>query len=522
MKKSALSLLSLVLALLLTGCGLSEDAARDVVRRLRYGSLPVYSYARMTYTRPDLDAVADQLEKSCAAAAGDQVEAVMEEVYAFFQLYDDYQTNTNLAMLRYHHDLSDAHWEEEYTFCNENAATLSASAEQLYRALAKSPCRAELDQEQYFGPGFLDAYESESVWDETFVALSEQEAQLQNRYYDLSAGEDTQAMAELLAQLVQMRREQAAQVGYDSYVNLAYDLYYERDYTPAQIDDYFADIAAVLTPTYRELLSSPVWQLGLTPCSAAEALDFVRDCAGTMGGAVEESFYVLEKGGLYDITYSARKYDASYEIYLGSYGEPFLFVNPEGLLYDKLRLSHEFGHFANDYLCGGSVSSIDVAEIMSQGMEYLSLFYGSGTADLEKLKLADTLCTFVEQAAYGAFEQALYELPEEELTVAGITDLYTRTAAAYGLETEPQDFTYITHLYTNPMYIVSYVVSCDAALQLYEQERASSGAGLAKYEEILTTEETSLMAFLSSAELESPFAEGRLETVRALADTVLS
>ena len=41
MKKSALSLLCLVLALLLTGCGLSEDAARDVVRRLRYGSLPV-------------------------------------------------------------------------------------------------------------------------------------------------------------------------------------------------------------------------------------------------------------------------------------------------------------------------------------------------------------------------------------------------------------------------------------------------------------------------------------------------
>jgi hypothetical protein len=71
------------------------------------------------------------------------------------------------------------------------------------------------------------------------------------------------------------------------------------------------------------------------------------------------------------------------------------------------------------------------------------------------------------------------------------------------------------------MYIISYVVSNDAALQLYQLEKQTKGAGLAKYEENLDTLEGDFLAFITSAELESPFVEGRVAAVRKTLEQVL-
>ena len=63
----------------------------------------------------------------------------------------------------------------------------------------------------------------------------------------------------------------------------------------------------------------------------------------------------------------------------------------------------------------------------------------------------------------------------------------------------------MTHFYTNPMYIISYVVSNDAAMQLYQLELEEAGAGLTRYEENLDTWEMYFLAFLEEAGLQSPF-----------------
>ena len=72
----------------------------------------------------------------------------------------------------------------------------------------------------------------------------------------------------------------------------------------------------------------------------------------------------------------------------------------------------------------------------------------------------------------------------------------------------------ISHFYTNPMYIFSYVTSNDAAMQLYQLEQQEKGAGLALLEENLDTQEISFLAFLNSAGLESPFESSRIQAVR--------
>ena len=161
-----------------------------------------------------------------------------------------------------------------------------------------------------------------------------------------------------------------------------------------------------------------------------------------------------------------------------------------------------------------------MAEVFSQGMEYLSLCYGEADANLEKLKLLDSLCVYVEQAAYASFEQQLYGIPAGELTAERIDALYNQICANYGLNNQ-MSYVLITHFYTNPMYVISYVLSNDAALQIYQMEKAEKGAGLACYTGQLAGTESDFLTFLQYAGLESPFTPGRIGKVRQTLQTVL-
>ena len=161
---------------------------------------------------------------------------------------------------------------------------------------------------------------------------------------------------------------------------------------------------------------------------------------------------------------------------------------------------------------------IDVAEIFSQGLEYLSLCVGEERDDLEQYKMADGLSTTVEQAAYADFEHRIYRLSQEELTLENIRAVYAQVFADYGIGSwrDPRDFVYITHFFTSPLYIISYVVSNDAAFQMYQLEKKSPGEGLKLYVDSLDTEQATFLAFINEAELESPFTPGHMEAVREI------
>ena len=138
--------------------------------------------------------------------------------------------------------------------------------------------------------------------------------------------------------------------------------------------------------------------------------------------------------------------------------------------------------------------------------------------------MVDCLRIFVEQAAYATFEHQVYQLEEDELTAANVYALYDEIGTRFGFDAwgwDSRDFVMIGHFYTDPMYIISYVVSNDAAFQLYQMEQEKTGTGLTLFEEQLTTEQTYFLAFLEDAGLESPFAPGRVAEVRKTLEQVL-
>ena len=507
--------LCLVLTLLLCGCGVMDQEALRL--KLMYQDFGLVHFSDMEYQRPNMTEHAMVLEESCRIAMEEQdPDVVLTAVYTYYDRYDWFQTNYALANIHYSRDLTDIYWEQEYNYCAERAADVDAGLDRLYHVLAQAPTRDALEAE-FFGVGFFDAYEGESIWDATFTSLMEQEAVLINRYYELSAQTvDWEPMGDLLAELVRLRQRIANYVGYENYNQFAYDFYYYRDYTPEQVKAYLQEIKTELVPLYVAL-DQEVWNAGYEACGEKETFAYLESCVRNMGGTVEAAFEMLDRYDLYDISYSEKKFNASFEVYLNYYLSPYVFMNPMGAQLDKLTLVHEFGHFANDYACVGTYAGIDVAEVYSQALEYLSLEYGTGGDALTAYKMAESLCVFVEQAAYADFEHRLYEMNPTEVNAQNILELFRQVGMEYGFGTwefDPRVFVTITHFYTNPQYVISYVVSNDAAMQIYQKELEEEGKGLRLYQQSLGSMEGWFLLFLEEQGLKSPFSPGRVGEIR--------
>lgn len=537
MKKWYLRLAALCLSItMLAGCSL-EGVKEALRNQLPPPPAPeVVHFDDMVYTRPDMAELEETLENACKAAKKDDLDRIDEAILEFYAVYDEFYTCYALADIHYCKDMTNSEWEEEYQFCLENSPAVDAALEELYYALAKSPCLDELESDDYFGEGYFDSYQGDNNWDEEFVTLLEEEAGLVDRYYDLSAqgleydpySEEFYTncgneMLELLVELIGQRQKIAAAWGYDNYSEFAWDFYHYRDYTPDQTETYLAKIQSELVSLYRDFYENGLG-VKYKRCSEKQTYRYVKDVAEAMGGKVAEAFALMDEAGLCDNAYGENKYDGSFEIYLEKYRQPYVFLNPTGYNYDYLMLAHEFGHFCNDYVSFGSYAGVDVMEIFSQGMEYLSLCYTEDAEDLTKIKMEDSLCTFVEQAAFASFEMQMYRLTGDDLTVENLRSLYDQVARDYGFDSygyDDREFVTINHLFESPMYIISYVVSNDAAMQLYQLEQEKSGAGLELYEKYLDTTESYFLAFVEDAGLESPFADGRMEDIKKTFEQIL-
>ena len=535
-KRRIVSILALCIAMtvLCSGCaGILWQLAEPLL-----GTDEVVAFKSMEYTRPDVRSLETALANAQAVAAEEEnPKRVMDAVYDFYEVYDRFYTDYALANIHYSIDMTDIYWYGEYQFCLEQISVADAALDELYYSLAESPVREELESEEYFGADFFDAYEGESIWDETFMAMVDQENQLLNEYYSVT----TQAleteyyseeyfevygsqMAEIFVELIALRQQIAAYAGYDSYPEYAYDMYHYRDYSPDQVEPYLLQIQEELVDFYRVVNASDLWHTVYEPCSETDTFRYVKTAAQNMGGDIADAFSLLEEGGLYNIAYKENKQETSYVAYLWSYYEPYIFMKPYLDISDHMVFAHEFGHFVNNYVCWGNYAGTDVAEVHSQAMEYLSLCYTEHGQMLEVYKLADTLCTYVEQAAYALFEQQVYDLTGDDLTVENVQKLYEQIGREFGFDScewDIRDYVVVSHFYTSPMYIVSYVVSCDIAFQIYQLELAEPGAGLALYEKCIYSTDGYLMLFAESYGLEPPFAEGRLEEVKKTLETGL-
>jgi oligoendopeptidase F len=551
-------LLALLLAavLLLSGCSLLT-AERD-------GYVDMVPFDKMEYARPDLDAVlADADELIASLGSGMKLRDATDALDALFTEFYHMRTMETLATIRSDSDVTDAYYSEEYAFCSDAVITFRGKLEEVFAACAASDLKDDL--EEYFGEGFLDDYGEDYVYPERLFELQKQENELVNRYFTALAaqrltiggvdytlddllladrdgslpdvtieqavdqyydGANT-ALGSIFVDLVKVRHTLAAEAGYDSFVDMAYDQNY-RDFTPAAAAKFSDAVQAELVPLYREAKERELEDAafnGTPKMDARDSLMTVMDIASSMGGDIGDTADFILEYDLVNAEVSDKKISDSYEIYISDYESPYIFASSVGYAEDILTIAHELGHAVDDFVHYEAQDSTDVSETLSQAMEYLTLFYLQDDEAYDSLlayKLMDVLRLYAEQGSYNAFEECVYALDDADVTLENINAIALDCAHAFGMESswgdgyDGRSWVEITHFFQQPLYIISYIASDSLAVQFYQQELAGEGQGLKLYEKAIElAADREFLALAEQLGLRDPLSEAQ---VKATAD----
>ncbi len=513
-------------------------------------------FSQMEYSRPDAQGLRKAYEAVQAMVeAQEEVDKIVEAYEQVFEDHCYFNTMHSYAYIRYSLDLSDSYYDEEYNWCEEQSPLLSQAEEKCFVAMAESPLRDKLE-EAYFEEGFFEFYDENRIYSkDEVVALMQEEADLQAQYLELQNNmtiswqgreqsvkdllDDPQLSyndlitvynsyynkysplcADLFAKLIRVRKEIAKEVGVESYADFAYTYTYERDYSPQEVESYCDSISE----EFSSLLYTAIMaQAGIPSADLEESLSLFSQTVESLGGVLKTAYEYMLDYELWDCSSSTSKLPGSYVTYLTSYEMPFLYVSPANTLSDFLTVSHEFGHFTDSFVNNGGSNMVDVAEIFSQGLEFIALCRGDlDPADrsvLTRGKASDSTLVFLGQACYAEFEARAYELPEEKLNAQGLNELFLEVNEKYGMdilyagieELLAPGWIDVQHFFIAPYYVISYVVSNDVALQIYQQELLD-GTGLELYYDLMiSSPDKSLGELLEEAEMTSPFDQDRVE-----------
>ena len=532
----------------------------------REGLLDVIPFDLMPYEHPDLedlsrdiDAVGEALDRGADYA---ELEPLLDACGNFC---DTYYTMYSIAFIRSCQDMTDEFYADEYALLDEESADLSQLMEQLYFRCGMSSMAQELE-EKYFWPGFAEEYadDSNAFYDDEMVALLQEESNLVAEYralvanptVTLSTGKEvdfytaldefdpsSSRYADLVfsyyeqynhklggvyIEMIKNRQLQAAHAGYDSYEELAFDHGFQRDYSPELAEEYLQGIKEHIVPLYRQL--APYGYLPEVEPMALDAQrleDILRDGVRSMGEDVQDTYEFMVQYRLYDITYDPLKAKMSFQTYLPSYQVPFLFMNSEGGLGDITTFSHEFGHYLDGFLNYEEDETIDLAECYSQAMELLMLTRLDGTLSdweldsLYEMKMLDVLGMYVQQGAFAEFEHIVYASDPDQLSQDYLNETFLGLCQDYGFCEDGLEDIYryvwmdITHFFEQPFYVITYPVSHDVAMQIFQLEQARPGEGLDTFLEMIPRQSPNMVESAELAGLQSPFTPGRLRSVAA-------
>lgn len=500
----------------------AEDSAKEPYTPEDYFRGTVH-YSQMEYVRPDIDGIFEMIEKiedTCEVVSPDNIADLLDNVYA---AYWDFDTMYTLADLRSCIDTTDTFYQEECGFFSEYYPLLDQKLDEMLTVLAESSAAGYLD-ENYYESSYLSSYASDFSYSNELIALYQRESDLIYRYqylvsyptvtidgeehvlydylYDnwddddkyygalsLYYDQHIDPAGEIYIELVKTRRDIAQLFGYDSYADYAYDNL-ARDYSHDEMQEYIHDICLGAVPAYKYLYENGEIDENYYNGYLSEDRNFsaLKNACGKMGPEISEIFSYMETYGLYDIEASDVKLNNSFQIYLEKWEAPFIMLYPYLSPDDYIAFAHEFGHFVDAYLNYNYNITTDATETCSQAMEYLAAVYADiPNVDFVHMKMVETVQLYAEQGAYNAFEEAVYSLPESELTVERLNRLYHDISLEYGIISEGDDdyggksWIDVYHFFSNPYYIVSYIVAADPAYQIFRLEIENPGDGVSAF-----------------------------------------
>lgn len=469
----------------------------------------------MAYVRPDTDDIAARLDSLMAdITAGKPVEELINEYGEILRLYNDADSQMSLAYLYYAFDVTNDYYQKEYTNLQSILANLDLTMTDVSIALFSSSPEAENAARTAFGTNYVDTvYSDEALNSDQIRELEDREQQLISDYdrlavsytvqengkdwtYDELASDSdmdsdvflrlynayyngfNREAGELFLELVSLRRQIAAKLGYGSYAAYRYDVY-GRDYTVTDAQQLHAAVKKYIVPIYMNMQEDDdLYYLYGETFDKDVFFEQLANATMDFSPDVNEAFLYMRNNRLYDFDVSPNKMTGSFTTYITSYKAPFLFTQWNGNYGNLTAVIHELGHFTNYYhnpSAGWSAGdSLDLAEVDSQGLEllmtaYYDTFFGEYAGAARQDVLSTAMYSLITGCMEDEFQQTVYASPN--MTLDEMNEAYAKLAGEYGFTQmygyTGKEWVMIPHTFQTPMYYISYAVSMTTALELF-------------------------------------------------------
>lgn len=462
----------------------------------------------------ELAAILDAAEDYDPALHAFTTEGPLAEAYAAAEtLYEEYsdlileaQGQYSIAMTLYYCEYTNSDLEQRYndmqTYYTDLVAKFYSLSQPWYDSMFREFFFEGATEEEI--NAFL--FDSNAYANDEYTTLKNRNDEIELEFNGIIDPAADPAVPELYSEFVDNNTRMAKLLGYDNYLEYAYENVYDRDYTYQDAAQFVEYVKEYIVPVYNAIYTE--WnqitggflnQNDIDKYYSIVSNSFFSDALGNqlfndyiddMNMAFTSnpdkviSFSDVLNNLIADGNMFRGSYAGAYVTYVRGANLPIAYF---GSGYDSAStIAHEFGHYMNEIYNGDEYSqSFDLLETHSQGQEMLFLHYtqkqlmGNALKLVKTYSLLSTLQTIILATQVDCFEQAIYLnnyagpgsesiMADGKITANEYDAVYAGLSEYLGIDdryTVNEYWRYVT--ISSPCYYISYAISGVNALQIY-------------------------------------------------------
>ena len=399
--------------------------------------------------------------------------------------YARMESQCSLAQLEYSLYREDGEAAENFEWMRAFAADVSTRLSRLYRLVYDSPAK-EVFFRGWTQEDIRMALLYADAADDELAALQREYDELLVEYYELQQSESfIEESAELYEKAVRINNDIAQKLGYENYMDYAYEFVFLRGYAPEDIAAVRAYVKEHLVPLYQRvdaeltLMESDMRQSEIDAINALMYQEYnspdVQAYMKMVGKGFSDTYTDMMDKQNFCFAYNAEvSRDGAFTDWLAAQGHPYVYMGANYA--DAFTFVHEFGHYYAFSVDANRAVSNDLVELQSQGNEWLYLAYLSEqNNDIASMytvlyRLYNDIGSVILCLAVDEFEQSVYENPALCENPASLDALFTEILSGY---IDPGAFGggiseywhYVT--FDAAGYYVSYAVALIPCFELY-------------------------------------------------------
>ncbi|MGE7602192.1 M3 family oligoendopeptidase [Peribacillus sp. NPDC097675] len=377
-------------------------------------------------------------------------------------------------------------------------------------------------------------------------------------YYNFFA-EKQDELDRIFDELVKVRNGIATTLGYDNFVELGYYRMTRTDYDAEMVAAFRKQVKDEVVPLVSRLMERQQKRLGLEKLyyydenfqySTGNAIpkgdaDWIVENGQKMyrelSAETNEFFNFMMDNNLMDLVAKKGKASGGYCTFIEDYKAPYIFSNFNGTSGDIDVLTHEAGHAFQVYRSRNidipeyNWPTYEACEIHSMSMEFLTwpwmeLFFEEDTEKYKFSHLSSSLVFLPYGVAVDEFQHFVYENPKA--TPLERRQAWSKIEKEYLPHRDYDGNEFLegggfwqrqSHIYESPFYYIDYALAQICAFQFWKRSMEEDESAWKDYLNLCQLGGSkSFLELVDSANLDSPFAKGTVQSVVRVIDEWLS